>query len=262
LTAEDGANGIPAEIADQPEGHSSRSADLIRIGLVALCALAGKLGASEPLFQFDVFSLLGALLGGYPILQEAAKALRRRRMTMELSMSIAVLAAIAIGQYFTAAIIVLFVLGAEVLEDMTVSRGNRALSDLVPLLPDTALLRERTGTRKVPVSQLRTAHLGCIVREGKTLEQLARIDTVVLDKTGTLTLGAPAVVGIHPVAGSPPRRCSCPPRRRRGRRSNTTRGTPVRPPSSRTRTAIRSKGTRTGSMESEYRTSCIRHSSS
>jgi Cd2+/Zn2+-exporting ATPase/Cu+-exporting ATPase len=346
LTGDGGANGIPAEIDDQPEGHASRSADLIRIGLVALSVLAGRLGASEPLFEFDVFSLLAAVGGGYPIFREAAVALWRRRMTMELSMSIAVLAAIAIGQYFTAAIIVLFVLGAEVLEDMTVSRGNRALSDLVPLLPDTALLRERAGTRKVPVSQLRAgdaiqiwpgsripvdgevtsghsfvdqaaitgeslpvekvsgalvyagtinqsgalvvrltglgrdtvfagiletverarrsrapvqrladrlagylvvfalasaaltlaltrnvtasiavvivagacgvaagtplailgalgraARLGCIVRQGKTLEQLARIDTVVLDKTGTLTLGAPTVVGIHPVAG-------------------------------------------------------------
>jgi hypothetical protein len=55
---------------------------------------AGRpVGLWEPLFEFDVFSLLAALAGGYPIFRQAAEAVWHRRMTMELSMSIAVLAA-------------------------------------------------------------------------------------------------------------------------------------------------------------------------
>jgi len=43
----------------------------------------------------------------------------------------------------------------------------------------------------------RSARHGIIVKNGGTLEQLARIRTVAFDKTGTLTLGQPVLSGIH-----------------------------------------------------------------
>jgi P-type Cu+ transporter len=48
-------------------------------------------------------------------------------MTMELSMTIALLSALAIGEFFTALIITAFVLAAEILEGLTVGRGRRAI---------------------------------------------------------------------------------------------------------------------------------------
>src|SRR6202035_4167882 len=53
-------------------------------------------------------------------------------------MTIALLAALLIGQFFTALVITAFVLAAEVLEGMTVGRGRRAIRDLLDLLPQTA----------------------------------------------------------------------------------------------------------------------------
>jgi cation transport ATPase len=53
------------------------------------------------------------------------------RMTMELSMTIALLAALAIGQFFTALIIAFFVLFAELLEGYTVAGGRRAIEQLI-----------------------------------------------------------------------------------------------------------------------------------
>jgi Cd2+/Zn2+-exporting ATPase/Cu+-exporting ATPase len=47
----------------------------------------------------------------------------------------------------------------------------------------------------------RCANAGAIVKGGRYIEQLAKIDTVVLDKTGTLTLGSPAVIRAVPAAG-------------------------------------------------------------
>ena len=47
----------------------------------------------------------------------------------------------------------------------------------------------------------RAAQLGILIKSGEALERLARVDTVVLDKTGTLTVGKPAIVGVHPVVG-------------------------------------------------------------
>jgi cation transport ATPase len=42
---------------------------------------------------FDVLALVGVLIGGYPIFKEAVSDLVERRMTMELSMTIALVAA-------------------------------------------------------------------------------------------------------------------------------------------------------------------------
>ena len=49
-----------------------------------------------------------------------------------------------------------------------------------------------------------TGHLageGVLISRGHSLETLARIDTVVLDKTGTLTTGQPAVCAVHTAEG-------------------------------------------------------------
>ena len=48
----------------------------------------------------------------------------------------------------------------------------------------------------------RGAQLGVLFKGGESLERLAHIDTLVLDKTGTLTEGKPEVAAIHPVADS------------------------------------------------------------
>jgi len=45
------------------------------------------------------------------------------------------------------------------------------------------------------------AETGILVRGGEALEAAGRIDTVVMDKTGTLTLGRPEVVALVPAAG-------------------------------------------------------------
>ena len=48
----------------------------------------------------------------------------------------------------------------------------------------------------------RAARHGAIVKGGVYIEVLGRVDTIVLDKTGTLTLGDPQIVGVHPAGGS------------------------------------------------------------
>jgi len=51
----------------------------------------------------------------------------------------------------------------------------------------------------------RGSQLGIIIRGPQVLEQTRAVDTIVLDKTGTITTGAMAVHSIHPVGDADPR---------------------------------------------------------
>jgi Cu+-exporting ATPase len=49
----------------------------------------------------------------------------------------------------------------------------------------------------------RGAQLGILIRSAEVVDALRRVDTVVLDKTGTVTSGAMTVRGVHPADGVP-----------------------------------------------------------
>src|ERR1039457_7323539 len=88
--------------------------EALRIALVALAAAAIWFRIWEPFLHISVVGVVGLVIGGWPILREAAENILARRMTMEVSMSIAIIAAAAVGEFFTALVITLFVLIAAV----------------------------------------------------------------------------------------------------------------------------------------------------
>ncbi|HEY7302468.1 MAG TPA: cation-translocating P-type ATPase [Bryobacteraceae bacterium] len=134
-------------------GHIESSA-LIRIAVTGVIAALVWFRVWEPFSRISLLGIAGVLFGGYPIFQEAFENIRERRMTMELSMTIALVAAACIGEFFTALIITVFVLAAEVLEGLTVSRGRRAIGDLLDLLPHSAWTVKNGATVEVPVREL------------------------------------------------------------------------------------------------------------
>lgn len=79
----------------------------------------------------------------------------------------------------------------------------RALAVLVVATPCPLILA-------VPVAIVsgvsRAAKAGVLVKGGRALETLARVKTLVIDKTGTLTHGQARIVEIRPMAGLPPER--------------------------------------------------------
>jgi Cu+-exporting ATPase len=56
----------------------------------------------------------------------------------------------------------------------------------------------------IMVASGRGAENGILPRDGAALETAARVDTVVLDKTGTITEGRPSVTSVHPATGITP----------------------------------------------------------
>ncbi len=128
--------------------------EMARIAQVALAAALVWFRVWEPVAAFSMIGVVGLTIGGWPVAKEAFEGLRERRMTMELSMAIAIAAAAAIGEFFTALIITLFVLVSEVLEDLTVSRGRRAIRDLLDFLPRAVVVRRADGITQLDADRL------------------------------------------------------------------------------------------------------------
>jgi heavy metal translocating P-type ATPase len=144
---------------DHAEGHDHHHgfdwSEAGRIAFVTLAALSVWFRFWEPLPSMSVIGIAGLLVGCWPILKEAFENVLERRMTMELSMTIAIVAAAAIGQFFTALIITLFVLVAEVLEGLTVGRGRKAIRDLLEFLPREVSVRRSGSIQAVSAEELR-----------------------------------------------------------------------------------------------------------
>jgi heavy metal translocating P-type ATPase len=148
--------------------HETGIAEYIRLGLMGLVVMASLTGWWRPFMSRDWLAFAGTVIGGFPIYQEAWENLLKRRMTMELSMTIALLSALAIGQFFTAIVIAFFVLLAELLESYTVGGGRRAIEKLINALPRYVTVR-RNGQQ----SQLKTEELSAgeviVIRPGERI---------------------------------------------------------------------------------------------
>jgi heavy metal translocating P-type ATPase len=139
---------------DHDHDHAFEWPEMFRIALVAVAAACVGWHVWEPFSAVSLIGVTGLLIGGWPIFKEALENLLTRRMTMELSMSIAIIAAAAISEFFTALVITLFVLIAEVLEGMTVSRGRRAIRDLLDFLPRAVSVRRSGAVAEVDADTL------------------------------------------------------------------------------------------------------------
>jgi Cd2+/Zn2+-exporting ATPase/Cu+-exporting ATPase len=142
------------EEAAQHEHHGPETLDFVRIGLVAVAAALVWFRVWEPFPRLSLIGVAALVFGGWPVFREAFENLVERRMTMELSMTIALVAAAAIGEFFTALVITLFVLVAEILEGLTVERGRHAIEELLHYLPRIALVRRDGDTIELPLTAL------------------------------------------------------------------------------------------------------------
>jgi P-type Cu+ transporter len=166
----------PREVPPRPVSHEGPQEhenllnwrDISRVLFVAAAAcvmwFAGRPGNPA----FIVAGVICALVGGFPIFHEAYENIAERRMTMELSMAIAIVAALAIREVFTALIITLFVLAAEILEGLTVGRGRRAIQQLVELLPSIATVNSPDGWADVAIERVRPGDI-VLVRPGSRI---------------------------------------------------------------------------------------------
>ena len=158
----------PGAHEEHDHEHAFELVEVLRVLFVALAAAAVWFHLWEPFHRVSVIGLAATLIGGYPIFKEAVENIIERRMTMELSMTIALVSALAIGEFFTALVITAFVLAAEILEGLTVGRGRRAIQDMLDFLPQVASVLRNGQIVDVPTQTILSGEI-VVIRPGSRI---------------------------------------------------------------------------------------------
>lgn len=97
-----------------------------------------------------------AIAGAWYVVPRAVKAARALRPDMNLLMTVAVIGAVIIGEWFEAATVAFLFSFSLALERWSVSRAQRAVEALMTLTPDQARTKQpdETGDRMIPVNDI------------------------------------------------------------------------------------------------------------
>jgi len=108
------------------------------------------------------------ILGGYPILKSAIKALLIPDLNVDTLVSIAAIAATSVGAYQEAATVIFIMLLGEFLEHLTVGKARRAIASLIQLSPKTAWVRREDQEVQVPIEEVKAKEV-VIVKPGERI---------------------------------------------------------------------------------------------
>jgi len=110
-----------------------------------------------------------AVIGGIPLFMLASKAvLINHDITAGFMASVAMIAAIIVGEYSAAALVVFMFAIGDWLENLTIARANNALRDLANLVPPTITVRRNGGEIAIPVEQVTLEDI-VLVRSGERI---------------------------------------------------------------------------------------------
>ena len=185
-------------------------ADVVRIAVVGLAALGAWIAgaAGTPGWAVGAVGAVVLAVGCWPLLVEAAEDLRERRMSMELSMLLAIVAAAVIGEWVTALAVTVFALCAEVLEELSMDRGRDALTDLMSFLPQTARVvgapeaaesaesSQSSGVTEVPLDEVRPGQVIALSPGGRVpVDGVVRTGRADVDQSRITGEALPVQVG-------------------------------------------------------------------
>lgn len=141
------------------------------VGAVILIVVVGEwLGLSEALTKRVPWPVGVALvlLGGYPVFRGVLQATLRGRVTSHTLMTLGVIAALAVGEWATAVVVVLFMRIGDYAERFTVERARRAVKDLAEMAPQMARVERDGCEHEVAIDTVRVGDT-VIVRPGERI---------------------------------------------------------------------------------------------
>ena len=113
--------------------------------------------------------LASAVIGGMPLFLLAARSvIVKHDITAGVMASVAMIAAIIVGEYSAAALVVFMFAVGDWLENLTIARANNALRDLARLVPATVTVRREDQELTLPIEQILLDDI-VIVRTGERI---------------------------------------------------------------------------------------------
>ena len=132
---------------------------------LGLSWMTGWMGLGPTRFP-SAFAIASLILGGYPIVKSAIKALFIPDLNVDTLVSIAALAAVSVGAYQEAATVIFIMLLGEFLEHLTVGKTRKAIASLIQLSPKTACVKREDKEVQVPIEEVKTKEV-VIVKPGE-----------------------------------------------------------------------------------------------
>lgn len=175
---------------DSPTQHALALLGFAFAAVVLLIVAAEALGLVESLTdQVPWWAWLALIiLAGYPVFKGVVKAALRREVIAHSLMSLGVLAAIAVGEWLTAVIVVFFMRVGDWVEGFTAERARVGLQSLASLAPESARLIKDGESVQVPLDDLNTGDI-VLVKPGERIP----VDGEVV--SGQATVDAAAITG-------------------------------------------------------------------
>ncbi len=185
---------VPLPTGPVSMGDFNRRLTLVLVGVFGIILSVVIFGEVLGLFDFlndRVPFLVGLVLviaGGYPVFLNVIRASLKRQVTSHTLMTVGVLAALVIGQWVTAALVVVFMRIGDYVENFTTESARRAVKELTALAPQTARVERDGAEIEVPVNQVKLGET-VVVRPG---EKIA-VDGEVI--SGQATIDQAAITG-------------------------------------------------------------------
>lgn len=143
----------------------------IVIGVVLFIAVGGEfLGLFDALTDFIPFGWGAALviLAGLPVFLDVIRAALQRQITSRTLMTLGFIAALAVGEWTTAGVLVFMMHIGNYVENFTAEKSRGAVKDLAAMIPQTARV-ERDGVETiVPISEIQAGEIA-IIRPGEKI---------------------------------------------------------------------------------------------
>lgn len=136
--------------------------------------LSGHDEIPMPPVEMGLF-LLATLAGVWLVAPKAWTAAKRRSPDMNLLMCVAVIGAIALGEYFEAATVSFLFALSLYLEDWSVGRARNAVAALLELAPETVNIIQPDGSEKTVQASAVTVGEEFIVKAGERIALDARV---------------------------------------------------------------------------------------
>jgi Cd2+/Zn2+-exporting ATPase len=135
------------------------------VGILIIVSWAMAHWNMGPYFLNASLALFAILFGGYLRFLSGFKDIFNRKITVNVFVTVALIATVAVGEFRAAAIIVFIMAVAGALETYTLDKTRRSIRNLLDLAPKTATIRRDDGEVTIPVSEVLVGDI-VVVRPG------------------------------------------------------------------------------------------------